>query len=97
MDGFYYTIMILGAVCIFFFALQLLFCVRVKRPAIKFIPAYLILLLVLLAALLYTSVLGTGFLNAEQILATILAIGAGAALVGDAIAWAVYAIFKMRR
>ena len=95
MDGLYYTAMILGAICISFFAAQLLLCFKTKRTAIKLIPAYLILLCALPAALLYAGVLGTGFLNAEQIVAALLAMGMGAATVGNAIAWAVYGMIKL--
>jgi len=90
--GYFYTAAILGIIGLLLFAIQLLLCFKVKRIAFKLIPAYMILFCILLSVLLYIGVFGTGFLSAERILAAILAMGTGAALVGDITAWVVYKI-----
>ena len=92
MDGYYKTMIVLGAIGILIFAVQLLLCYKSKRTAIKLIPAYIIIFLVLFATALYVGAFGTGSFGANQILAKILAIGIGVALIGDVIAWIVYGI-----
>ena len=97
-SGFFYTMMILGLIGIIFLAIQLLFCLKAKRMAVKLIPVYFILFCLLVAALFYVGAFGTGFLNAERIVAWLIGIGVVAATVGDAIAWAIYgSIIKIRR
>ena len=94
MNGLYYTITIYGAIGILFFIAQLFLCYRAKRKAVMCIPIYLILFCTILTTLLAVGVFGTGFLNAERIVAFLLFIGIGAASIGSLIAWATYGIHK---
>jgi len=82
---------------ILMFAIQLIFCVAAKRITIKFIPVYIILFAAILAAALYLGVFGSGSFNASQILAWLLAMVTGAAIVGDVLAWVVYVDVIKRR
>ena len=93
----YRTIIILGAISIVFLVTQLLFSFKAKRTVMKYVPVYIILLSFLFSLLLYFGVFGTGFLNAERILAFLICIGIGAALVGEALAWMVYKLLKGKR
>jgi len=93
----YRTIIILGAISIVFLVTQLLFSFKAKRTVMKYVPVYIILLSFLFSLLLYFGVFGTGFLNAERILAFLIGIGIGAALVGEALAWMVYKLLKGKR
>ena len=95
----YRTIIILGAISIVFMVTQLLFSFKAKRTVMKYVPVYIILLSFLFSLLLYFGVfvVGTGFLNAERILAFLIGIGIGAALVGEALAWIVYKLLKGKR
>ena len=93
----YRTIIILGAISIVFLVTQLLFFFKAKRTVMKYVPVYIILLSFLFSLLLYFGVFGTGFLNAERILAFLIGIGIGAALVGEALAWMVYKLLNGKR
>jgi len=63
----------------------------------KYVPVYIILLAFLFSLLIYFGVFGTGFLSAERIFASLIGIGIGAALVGEALAWIVYKLLKGKR
>jgi len=93
----YRTIILLGAISIFFLVIQLLFFFKAERTVIKYVPVYIIILAFLFSMLLYFGVFGTGFLSAERIFASLVGVGIGAALVGEALAWIVYKILKGRR
>jgi len=95
-DGFYYTIMIYGLIAVFSFAIQLLLCFNAEKIQVKRIPVYVILFFFILAAFFHIGAFGTGFLSAEQIAAFLIAIGAGAALLGNVLAWIVYVIRKRK-
>ena len=77
-----------------FFAVQLILCCKAKTSAAKLVPAFLILILLLLAAALYAGMFGhgEGFIPSNAILALVIALPAGAALTGDALAWIVYVL-----
>jgi len=93
-------LIIFAIIIVLFLVVQLLFCFLAKRTSIKLIPVYVITFCLLLAGLLYTGVfgeIGTGFLSAEKILAILLAMGSGAALAGDTLAWGVYGFVKRKR
>ena len=91
MGGDFITITILGVIGILMFAAQISLCFATKRASIRFIPVYMILFFVLFA--LYVVVFGGGGMGAS-ILTQLLAMGISAALVGDVLAWLVYASIK---
>ncbi|MCL2838756.1 MAG: hypothetical protein FWE04_06830 [Oscillospiraceae bacterium] len=81
------AIAILGAIAVLWGTIQYLFCVKAKKMSIKLIPVYLIALLILFVTVLW--VFGTdGF--GTRFLAFFLALGIGAAILGDVIAWIAY-------
>lgn len=90
------TIPIVGlALAMVFFAIQLLLCFKAKKPMIKRIPAYILLLLGVFILLICIGIFGEGggFLgNIHLIVAAILAIVGGIASIGILVAWIVYKI-----
>ena len=97
MHGYFYTVIIYGAIGVLFFIAQLFLCYKAKRKTIKLIPVYFILFCALLAVFLTLGVFGTGFLNPQLILAFLLFIGIVAASIGSLLAWAIYGIHKRKR
>jgi len=81
------------ALAMVFFAIQLLLCFKVKRPIIKWIPIYVILLFWVFILLICIGIFGkgSGFLgNIHLIVAAILAIVGIIASLGILAAWIVY-------
>ncbi len=77
------------------FAIQLLFCFKAKKPAVRRIPLYLILAAWGFILLLCTGIFGKGggFLgNVHLMVAAILAIVLGIASLGNIAAWIVYKV-----
>jgi len=81
---------ILIGVAILFGTIQYLFCLKTEKIAIKLIPVYIIIFFALFALALHVGVFGIMRLNMHQAFAFLLAVGIGAALVGDALAWLAY-------
>ena len=82
------------------FAVQLFLCFKTKSKVTKYIPICLIVLFGMLILLISTGILGnsSGFLgNAHLLVAAILAVIDGLALVGVATAWIVYKLNLQKR
>jgi len=94
------TAPIVGLVlAVVFFTIQLLLCFKAKKPMIKRIPAYIILLFGVFVLLICIGVFGegSGFLgNIHLIVAAILAIVGCIASIGILAAWIVYKIYIRR-
>lgn len=79
-----------------FFGIQLLLCFKVHQTTVKLLPVYFILLCVLLCFMLFIGVFGSqsgGVIgNVNQLIALILAIVVGIALIGVVAAWITYMI-----
>lgn len=85
---------------IVFFVIQLLLCFKVKNPIMKRIPIYFIIICGLFILLICTGIFGTGsgFMgNVHLIVAAILAIVVGIALIGIVAAWIVYKICMRKK
>ena len=83
-----------------FFAIQLLLCFKAKKPIIKRLPTYIILLFGMFILLICSGVFGegSGFVgNIHLIVAAILAIVGGIAAIGILTAWIVYKIFIRKK
>lgn len=84
---------IVGAVL--FFAIQLVLCFKAKRTGVKLIPAYIILACVLFMVADFAGALEySGFISGQGILAMMLAVVVGIALVGEVAAWTIYLTLK---
>lgn len=79
-----------------FFGIQLLLCFKVRQTTVKLLPVYFILLCVLLCFMLFIGIFGSqssGVIgNVNQLIALILAIVVGIALIGVVAAWITYMI-----
>jgi hypothetical protein len=93
-EGYAKTLAIFGIITFIFFLIQFFLCFKLKRTAIKLIPAYIFLLLFFFSILMFIGVFGTGFLSAEKIVATLLIAGSSFGFLGFGIAWMVYWIYK---
>ena len=84
-----------------FFMIQLLLCFKARQTNVKRIPVYFILLCGLLCFMLFIGAFGSGsggvIANVNQLIASILAIVVGIALIGVVTAWIVYKICIRRR
>jgi hypothetical protein len=93
----YRTVIILGAISLVFFVIQLLFCLKAKRVKIKLIPVYVIPLFVIISILDYTRVLGfldNGSFISVRIIGFFFAVGATTAFIGYVLAWSVWVLYK---
>ena len=89
-----------AALAIVCFAIQLLFCFKAKKSAVRRIPVYIILAAWCFILLLCTGIFGkgVGFLgNTHLMVATILAIVLGVASVGNVAAWIVYKFYMRKK
>ncbi len=93
-NGSDYTLIAIGLIgTIIFFILQLIFCFKAKKVAIKLIPTYLILLVALHCIATYLGFFGSyaaGSISGNQLVALIEGIVIGIATVGEVLAWVVY-------
>lgn len=98
-NGADYTITVFGIIgALLMFAIQLTFCCKAKRTAVKLIPVYFILLCALFTAAIYAGVFGygSGFIASNSIVAMILVVVIGIALIGEVLAWVVYRVYKRK-
>lgn len=100
-NGADYTIPVIGLLgAVFFMALQLLLCFKVRPLAGKLIPAYLILLGLLYGLGTWLGLFGTyslGAIAGHEIVALILLIIVGIASLGESLAWVVYLVVRWKR
>jgi hypothetical protein len=80
------------------FAVQLLLCSKVKKLAVKLIPAYFIIVcLMVMSADLLGLIKYSGFISLQGIIAIALSFVSGITLVGVILAWVVYGIRENAR
>ena len=98
-NGADYTIFAVGLLGTFlFFIVQLTLCIKAKKMSVKLIPVYIILFCGMPTIADLCGLLGyRGFISMQGILAVVLAIIIGFALVGEAAAWIVYNVHKRKR
>lgn len=87
------TAIVVGIILAFIsFVVQLMLCFKAKKPMVKRIPLFIIVLFGLLILLIGTGIMGegSGFLgNIHLMVSAILAIVDGIALIGIVVAWIV--------
>lgn len=94
-----YTIIVMGiAVLLLFFAIQLILCVKTRKVAVKICPIFFIFLMFLFSITLYAGIwgYGKGFIPSNNLIALIIAAGAGIASIGEMFAWLVYLIYRRK-
>ena len=94
------TAIVLGIILAFiFFVVQLLLCFKAKKPMVKWIPLFIIVLFGLLILLIGTGVMGegSGFLgNIHLMVSAIRAVVGGIALIGIVAAWIAYKAYTKK-
>lgn len=81
-----------------FFMMQMFFCFKIEKTALKLVPLYLAMLILLAAVFCYAMYLSVGDLSADgyQIFALIFVYAATVALAGLAVAWLLYWLLRRR-
>ena len=87
----YNGIIILVTISYLMFIIQFVLCLKAERIAIKLIPVYISILVIITSVVLYAGVFRTAGFNSEQRIYALFFIIAGiVALVGNALAWIAY-------
>jgi len=84
---------------ILLFVIQLFLCLKAKRTWVKFIPAAIILLAVILCLPIYIGVFGkysAGAVSGNSIVAFVFLFVSGCAAVGILPAWIIYLVLKLK-
>ena len=88
------TVMLTSALFVIYLSVQLLFCFKAKKPAVKLAPVYLTAIPVVLLVLMFFGAFGQwsagGIENVPEFAAGLLLIILGLGFIGDIIAWAIW-------
>ena len=88
------SVLLITALFIIYFAVQLLFCFKAKQPAVKLIPVFATAVPVVLLVLMFFGAFGQwsagDIENVPEFVAGFLLIILGLGFIGDVVAWALW-------